>query len=85
MGVSSFLYTQYCDRANIRLSAYKDHCCLVIDDNRPGIPPSKRDRVSERFYRIHNHEVSGCGIGLLIVMRVAELHQARVSLDNADS
>jgi len=63
----------------------KSIVCLVIDDNGLGIPPSKRDRVFERFYRIHNLEVSGCGIGLSIVIRVAELHQARVPLDNVES
>ena len=45
---------------------------------------SERDRVFERFYRIQNHEVTGCGIGLSIVMRVVELHQASLSLNNSD-
>ena len=53
---------------------------LIIEDNGSCIPAEQRERVFERFYRIKNHEFPGCGIGLSIVMRAAELHNAKLQL-----
>ena len=78
-------YTQQGGKVSASLSESDSQCCLVIDDNGPGIPFGERERVFERFYRIQNHGAPGCGIGLSIVVRVAELHQASLSLDDSDS
>jgi signal transduction histidine kinase len=51
----------------------------VIDDG-PGIAPQQRERVFDRFYRIATQEQAGTGLGLAICRRVAELHDARISL-----
>ena len=77
-------YTQPGGKVRVNLYELDNQCCLVIEDNGPGILLSERGRVFERFYRIKNHGSPGCGIGLSIVMRVAELHQAKLSLDDAD-
>ena len=77
-------YTQQGGKIRVRLSESNKLCYLVVEDNGPGIPFSERDRVFERFYRIQNHGAPGCGIGLSIVMRVAELHQASLLLDDSD-
>ncbi|MGZ4283010.1 MAG: ATP-binding protein [Solirubrobacteraceae bacterium] len=48
----------------------------VIDDG-PGIPPSERDRVFERFHRTdasRNRLAGGAGLGLAIVRAIAEAH-----------
>jgi two-component system sensor histidine kinase QseC len=77
-------YTQRGGKVRAKLSESDRQCHLVIEDNGPGIPLGERDRVFERFYRIKNHGNPGCGIGLSIVMRVAELHQAMLSLSESD-
>ena len=59
---------------------------LIVDDSGPGIPPTERTRVFDRFYRRQNGATSsgdGSGLGLAIVQRIAERHQARVTLEDA--
>jgi len=73
-------YTQ--DNGNIEISIISttESIDLIIEDNGPGIPAEQRERVFERFYRMENHDRPGCGIGLSIAMRVAELHNAKLQL-----
>lgn len=54
----------------------------VVDDG-PGIPPERRDAVFRRFHREATGLGDGFGVGLSIVQRVAQLHGAVVSLDDA--
>lgn len=48
------------------------------------IPPAEREKVFQRFYRCpgSGRTVSGTGIGLSIVRRVAEAHQGRAWVDS---
>jgi two-component system sensor histidine kinase KdpD len=48
------------------------------------IPPSDRERIFERFYRVHATEdgPAGTGLGLSIVKRIAEAHQGRVWVES---
>jgi two-component system sensor histidine kinase QseC len=58
---------------------------LEIADNGPGIPHQERERVFEQFFRIAGQDREGTGLGLAISRRVADLHQARITLaDRAD-
>ena len=58
---------------------------LQVSDTGVGIPQAERTRVLERFYRVLGNQESGSGLGLSIVMRIAELHGATVSLDDAEN
>ncbi len=53
----------------------------VIDDG-PGIAPTLRERVFDRFYRIATQDQPGTGLGLAICRRVAELHAAQITLSD---
>ena len=68
----------------IRISLHNEpnQFCLIVKDSGAGIPANERDRVLERFYRLKNHDQTGCGIGLSIVMQVVEMHHARLSLSD---
>jgi two-component system sensor histidine kinase TctE len=57
---------------------------LVVEDNGPGIPENKRERVFERFYRILGSGEEGCGLGLTIVREIAMRHQAQVRIENTN-
>lgn len=64
-----------------------DEFCLTVEDNGPGISEADRKSVFERFYRA-NHQAEnalepGCGLGLTIINHIAELHNARVVLENS--
>ncbi|MEO7073230.1 MAG: ATP-binding protein [Rhodanobacter sp.] len=51
----------------------------VIDDG-PGIPPERRAQVFTRFHREAGSRGDGYGLGLSIVQRAAQLHDATIEL-----
>lgn len=56
---------------------------LAVQDSGPGLPPAERERVLDRFYRAPGSEAGGSGLGLAIVRAVAQLHGARLALEEA--
>ena len=57
---------------------------LEIRDNGPGVPAGELSRLGERFHRLAGQNESGSGLGLSIVLRIAELHGARVNFAPAE-
>jgi two-component system sensor histidine kinase QseC len=55
---------------------------LAVVDNGPGVPDEELSRLAERFYRGSDVVVEGSGLGLAIVRRIAELHGARLEMEN---
>jgi signal transduction histidine kinase len=56
----------------------------VIDDG-PGVDPSERDKVLRRFYRVSSsRSTAGNGLGLALVVAIAELHHAKLALSDAN-
>jgi two-component system sensor histidine kinase TctE len=55
---------------------------LEVEDTGPGIAPSERAHIFERFYRILGTNVEGSGLGLAIVREVAQQHDAAVEVFN---
>lgn len=49
----------------------------VLDDG-PGVPEADRDRIFDRFYRGTSSLERGSGIGLALVSRIAQSHQAEI-------
>ena len=56
---------------------------LAVEDSGPGIPPSERQRVLDRFYRVPGAAGHGSGLGLAIVQAVARRHGAQVEVGEA--
>jgi signal transduction histidine kinase len=54
---------------------------LRVTDTGPGIPAELRERVFERFVRLAGAHLPGSGLGLSIVRRIADSHQAIITLD----
>ncbi len=76
-------YTPAGGRVAIAVTPHDDKVVLTVTDNGPGIPADERARVFDRFYRGSTANAQGCGLGLSIVKRVAELHRAVVELGEA--
>ena len=56
---------------------------LAVDDDGPGIPPSERERVFERFVRLDEaraRDSGGSGLGLAIVRELVAAHGGSVKL-----
>ncbi|POT56777.1 two-component system sensor histidine kinase QseC [Citrobacter amalonaticus] len=56
---------------------------FTVRDNGPGIAPELFTHIGERFYRPPGQSVTGSGLGLSIVRRIASLHGMSVSFANA--
>ncbi|MHB2169580.1 ATP-binding protein [Alsobacter sp. R-9] len=56
---------------------------VVVADDGPGIPVDERDKVFRRFYRLERSRTTpGSGLGLALASAVAEVHGARLSLED---
>ena len=54
---------------------------VAVEDSGPGIAPSERQRVLDRFYRVSGAAGHGSGLGLAIVQAVARRHGAQVVVE----
>jgi len=78
-------YTPPNGEVKVHIHTDNQQVILQVSDTGVGIPQAERTRVLERFYRVLGNQESGSGLGLSIVMRIAELHGATVSLDDAEN
>ncbi|MDW5415005.1 ATP-binding protein [Iodobacter sp. CM08] len=68
------------ENAEITISIKQNSIC--ISDNGPGVSPDVIARLGERFFRPVGQSQTGAGLGLSIVHRIAELHQASVIMSS---
>ena len=78
------------DGSTINICSVRDQSSpkICVIDNGAGLPVEERPRVLERLYRYHGgvnsaENVSGHGLGLALVKAVADLHDAEISVDDA--
>jgi signal transduction histidine kinase len=55
---------------------------VTVQDRGPGISDEERDLIFHRFWRRDRNSQGGSGLGLSIVQRIAELHGARIEVQN---
>lgn len=77
---NAVLYCPEGGRVDVHSLARGSDVMLIVDDSGPGIAPADRDRAFERFNRLGQNKVDGVGLGLSIVLRIVELHRARIEL-----
>ncbi|RMQ50888.1 Sensor histidine kinase [Pseudomonas cichorii] len=63
----------------VLISAYSEgdgsSPCIAVQDSGPGIPPTEREAVFQRFYRCEDgNQQSGFGLGLSVVAAIVNLH-----------
>ncbi|MCA8880557.1 MAG: HAMP domain-containing histidine kinase [Rhodobacteraceae bacterium] len=67
----------------IKVSTQSNLPVVSVADDGPGIPKEDRGRVLERFVRLDDSRtVPGTGLGLSLVTAIAELHHARLVLED---
>jgi signal transduction histidine kinase len=75
-------YTPAGGKVEARVTADAEGSMFVVADNGPGIPEAERANVTRRFHRLAGQDVEGSGLGLSIVARIVELHDARLEFDD---
>jgi signal transduction histidine kinase len=66
---------------SISLSRDTDEVTLTVADNGTGIPEAEFPKVIRRFYRLDaSRGTAGAGLGLPLVVAIAEAHKAKVQL-----
>lgn len=76
-------YTPVGGTVTVAVGGDADAAWIEVLDNGAGIPAGQRERIFDRFHRGPDEQalgVSGSGLGLSIVRRIAELHGARIAL-----
>lgn len=80
-------YNKENGKVTISVESDEKETKVTVADTGIGIPPSLKDRVFERFYRVdksHSKEIGGTGLGLAIVKHGAAYHGAEVSLKSKE-
>jgi two-component system sensor histidine kinase TctE len=68
-------------RVTVRTSRLEACSQIEVEDDGPGIPPSERAQVLERFYRMAGTPGTGSGLGLAIVRDIAVSHGATLDIN----
>jgi two-component system sensor histidine kinase PrrB len=71
------------DRVSITAAPDADGVEVIVDDDGPGIEPSERTRVFERFVRGHSAGGDGSGLGLALVQQQVRLHGGSISITDS--
>lgn len=74
------------ETVTISLSKQGEKIAFCISDHGKGIADQHKEKVLERFYRVHKSDGKGSGLGLAMVKWVADVHDAVLILsDNKPS
>lgn len=77
---NALIHRRQAVHVSLRLYTEGDHVVLLVSDNGPGIPAVDRERVLQRFVRLHPGDGKGSGLGLSIVREIASWHGASITL-----
>jgi two-component system sensor histidine kinase QseC len=80
---NSIKHTTSDTTVKISIASEAGKVSLSVSDDGPGIPEQELEKVSERFYRPLGTQASGSGLGLSIVKRIAEVHDASLQIGPA--
>jgi signal transduction histidine kinase len=70
----------------ISIDIYHGHTRILVEDDGPGIPPGKADRIFEPFTRLdasRSRDSGGNGLGLAIVKAILDKHHATVEVGSS--
>ena len=80
---NALTYGEHGSRVTVRSMCCNGCSVLEMEDEGPGIRTVERQKIFGRFYRTIGSPGDGCGLGLAIVQEIAQLHHARVEINDA--
>ncbi len=77
------------DNMRIEVTLYegKNHVCIDVKDNGPGIPEDKLPNIFNRFYRIDHartKDLMSTGLGLAIAKELVESHNGEIKVSSME-
>ena len=78
-------YSAQASSISIRVYADRNQAHLSVADEGPGIAPSDRQRIFDRFFRIdeaRSRDHGGAGLGLAIAKWAVEVNDGRISVED---
>lgn len=78
-------YSQRDTKITVSLTRNKNQAVITIADQGPGIPDEEKKKVFSKFYRLGNEatrKAKGTGLGLYIVKKIVEAHNAAIAIEN---
>ncbi len=69
-------------RVQISIENEKNRILLTIEDMGKGLTEQQIQSIGKRFSRVQRPSGEGSGLGLSIVMKIADIHHAKVSFEN---
>ena len=73
---------KYGTRAHLKVEDNPHAFVLHVDDEGPGVPEQRLERVFEPHFRLAGNQAQGYGLGLGIARNIAHSHGGEVSLQN---
>ncbi|HSW04906.1 sensor histidine kinase [Aquabacterium sp.] len=77
---NALTYTPEHGRVTVTVAQHDQRAVLTVVDNGPGIAPSERSKVLERFYRAPGTQPQGSGLGLAIAQEICARHGVTMTL-----
>ncbi len=74
-------YSPVGSQISVNIAADEQGTVLQVIDEGPGIKPEQAGELTQAFRRM-DQRYGGSGLGLNIVIRIAQLHQGRLTLEN---
>ncbi|MES9879404.1 MAG: ATP-binding protein [Sedimenticola sp.] len=82
---NALCYSREGGQVKVELQRRASNIEMIVEDDGPGIPEGERETMLQRFKRGENSDVAGSGLGLSIVKRIGEIHNASILLEDAVS
>ena len=77
-------YSPESTRVDVGFTRNGHELIISVSDHGRGIPPEERDQVFKKYYRCRGiGKITGSGLGLYLVARIAEEHQGSVTIADA--
>ena len=74
-------YTPKAGQIKLTINKLNSGLQLVVEDSGIGIDSKLYDRLTQRFYRQHQQQGKGAGLGLTLVSDIVEFHQGKLTFD----
>lgn len=79
-------YTDRGGQVHASVQADQGRAVITIEDSAPGVPPEKRARLFERFYRVdasRSRASGGSGLGLAICSHIVQAHHGAIHAEES--